>query len=253
MRSLLDYPLLVFALSLSALWLSAHIGAFLRKKRLPIDEGERQDFMVVLASTLTLLGLIIGFSFSMVISRYDQRRLYEEDEANAIGTEYIRADVLPPSDALAVRELLRSYLDQRMLFYEVQDVGQLKRIDAETAKLQNRLWTVVQSSAAKQPTPVMALVVSGMNDVLNSQGYTQFAWRNRYPAPAWSLLAFMAILCNVLFGYGARRASVTLFIILPLAISGALFLLADISSPRHGLIHVTPMDLLSLSQSLRTQ
>ena len=62
-----------------------------------------------MTATLTLLGLIIGFSFSMAISRYDQRKVYEEAEANAIGTEYVRADLLPAGDAARVRALLRDY------------------------------------------------------------------------------------------------------------------------------------------------
>ena len=74
-----------------------------------------------MAATLTLLGLIIGFSFSMAISRYDQRKNYEEAEANAIGTEYVRADLLPAADAERMHGLLRNYLDQRVLFYQTRD------------------------------------------------------------------------------------------------------------------------------------
>ena len=64
-----------------------------------LREEERADFGVVLSATLTLLGLLIGFSFSMAVSRYDQRKNLEEAEANAIGTEYVRADLLPTGDA----------------------------------------------------------------------------------------------------------------------------------------------------------
>jgi hypothetical protein len=76
----------------------------------------RDDFGLILAATLTLLALIIGFSFSMATARYDQRKNYEEQEANAIGTEYVRADLLSPVEAAKVRSLLGSYLDQRVLF-----------------------------------------------------------------------------------------------------------------------------------------
>ena len=64
-------------------------------------------------ATLTLLALLIGFSFSMAISLYDQRKNYEEAEANAIGTEFGRADLLPAGDSAKVRDLLRKYLDRR--------------------------------------------------------------------------------------------------------------------------------------------
>jgi hypothetical protein len=218
-----------------------------------LEEEIRDDFGVVLAASLTLLGLIIGFSFSMAISRYDQRKNYEESEANAIGTEYVRADLLPAADAAKVRALLRSYLDQRILFYVSRDESQLRQINARTAHLQAELWSVVQTAAAAQPTPIVALAVSGMNDVLNSQGYTQAAWWNRIPIAAWSLMAAIAICCNVLVGYGARnaKAEAYLLLILPLVLSISFFLIADIDSPRAGVIRVYPQNLESLVESLR--
>jgi predicted membrane protein len=91
-----------------------------------------------------------------------------------------------------------------------------------------------------------------MNDVLNSQGYTQFAWWNRMPVAAWGLMTAIATCCNLLIGYGARRRSRLLFLVLPLAVSIAFFLIADIDSPRRGLILVQPQNLISLSQSLRS-
>jgi hypothetical protein len=86
---MLNHPRLFFLFSLFVLWLSAQIGAFVRKWR-ALKEDERDNFGVVQVATLTLLGLIIGFSFSMAVSRYDLRKSYEEAEANAIGTEYVR-------------------------------------------------------------------------------------------------------------------------------------------------------------------
>jgi len=252
MRSIVDSPFLFFVF-LVAFWLSAQIGAFVGRRLRIVDEGEHQDFNVVLTATLTLLALIIGFSFAMVISRYDQRKNYEEAEANAIGTEYVRADLLPTVEAANVRQLLKNYLDQRVLFYETRDVSQLARIDAETAQLQTRLWSVVQATAVKQPTCTIALAVSGMNDVLNSQGYTQAAWWNRIPLPAWGLMAALAIFSNLLVGYASHRRGTVLFLTLPLALSISFFLLADISSPRHGLIRILPENLVSLSKSLRAQ
>ena len=133
MRSILDTPLAVFALSLVAIGLSTQIGVFFRS-RLVAEEDER-DSGIVIPATLTLLGLIIGFSFSMATNRYDQRKNYEEAEANAIGTEYVRADLLSSSAADRVHELLKNYLEQRVLFYESRDERQLGRIDAQTAQL----------------------------------------------------------------------------------------------------------------------
>jgi hypothetical protein len=253
MGEIVEHPILTFVFSLVVLWLSARIGAFFRTRLRPLPEGEREDWNIVLGAALTLLGLIIAFSFSMVIGRYDQRKNYEEAEANAMGTEYVRADLLPDADAARVRDLLRKYLDQRVLFYETRDEEELRRINARTAQLQTGLWSVVQAAAAKQPTPTVALVASGMNDVLNSQGYTQAAWWNRLPVGAWGLMAAIAIFCNLLIGYGSHRSDPLVFLVLPLALSISFFLIADIDSPRRGLIRVIPQNLVSLSQSLRAQ
>ena len=251
---MVNYPRLFFLISFFVLWLSAQIGASLRKRR-ALREDEREDFGVVQTATLTLLGLIIGFSFSMAVTRYDLRKTYEEAEANAIGTEYVRAGLLPEADAAAVRVQLTKYLALRISFYRTRDEQELRQINTDTAQLQTKMWSAVQAVAAARPTPVTALAVAGMNDVLNSQGYTQAAWWNRIPPAAWSLLVAIAICCNVLVGYGLRgaKASVSLLLVLPLVVSISFFLISDIDSPRRGLIHVAPPNLLSLAQSLARQ
>lgn len=247
----MNYPVLVFALSFLVLSLFARVGAFCCAKLGPLEEDERHDFGIVMGGTLTLLGLLIGFSFSMAVSRYDQRKNYEAEEANAIGTEYVRSDLLPAANAATVHELLKEYLDKRVLFYETRDERQLDRINTDTAQLQAELWSHVRAAAAAQPTPVVALAVGGMNDVLNSQGYTQAAWWNRIPLAAWALMGTIAFYSELLIGYAARRTGWSVFVVLPLALSLAFLLIADIDSPRHGMIRVHPRNLLSLSQSLQ--
>ena len=252
MNQLTHYPLLIFAIAFGSLWLAALFGRyFLRRQRKP-DKELRDDFGVILAATLTLLGLIIGFSFSMAINRYDLRKNYEEAEANAIGTEYIRFDLLPAADADKLRPLLRNYLDQRIAFYLAQDEPELQRINARTAGLQADLWSAIRTPAAMLPNPIVALAVVGMNDVLNSQGYTQAGFWNRIPVAAWSLIGAIAIGCNLLVGYGSRSVSAgfKLLPILPLLVSIALMFIADIDAPRHGIIRVNPQNLMSLAGSL---
>ncbi len=249
--NLFRFPLLAFVLAFLVQWLAAQMGNFYREKTGPIEEQDRSDFGTVETATLTLLGLIIGFSFSMAISRYDQRKNYEAAEANAIGTEYLRADVLPAGDAVLVRELLKKYIDLRVQSYTARDTAQLSKIDTDTAELQNELWSTVRHGASLQPIPVVTLAVSGMNDVLDSQGYTQAAWWNTIPVAAWVLMMAIAICCNLLIGYGAHRNSWGLLSILPLVISISFFLIADIDSPRRGIIRVVPQNLVALSQSLR--
>jgi len=251
---MLNRPMVSFLPIILCLWLATQLGVYLRRRR-PLKDNERDDFGVIQAATLTLLALIIGFSFSMAISRYDLRKTYEEAEANAIGTEWVRAGLLPAPDAAKVRSQLRRYTDLRIAFYRTRDEQELQQINNDTSNLQNEMWAAVQTPALSQPTPVMALAVSGMNDVLNSQGYTQAAWWNRIPTSAWGLLIITAICCHVLVGYGARgeKMSASLLIVLPLVISISFLLIADIDAPRRGLIRVKPQNLMALADSLPKQ
>jgi hypothetical protein len=217
------------------------------------SEKVREDLSVILTATLTLLGLVVGFTLSMAVNRYDQRKLYEEQEANAIGTEYVRAGLLPPPASNSVRSLLREYLDRRIQFYELRNAEELRRIANVTADLQNRLWSTVRDPAVAQPTPVAALVVSGMNDVLNSQGYTQSAWWNLIPPEVWVMMALIAIGANLMLGYYLRHdpSNRILLLLLPVIVAIAFLLIADIDSPRSGLIHVKPLNLISVADGVR--
>jgi hypothetical protein len=251
MMTLLNSPLYVFVVTFFLLWFAAWVGGLLGRRRRDRSEDARTDFGVILAATLTLLGLIIGFSFSMATGRYDQRKTYEEAEANAIGTEYVRADLLPDADAVQVRTLLRQYTELRVRFYTTRDENDLRQIDVDTAALQEKLWRAASAAAIAQPSPVRALAVAGMNDVLNSQGYTQAAWWNRIPVAAWGLMFGIALFCNGMLGYGARKVEAGLLMILPLVVAVSFFLIADIDSPRGGVIRVHPENLMSLQVGLK--
>jgi hypothetical protein len=113
------------------------IGVSIRKRRRSLEENEREAIGTVMAAILTPLSLIIGFSFSMAIFRYDQRKNLEAAEADAIDTEYVRADSLPTANAASVCSLLRNYLDQCVLLYKTHDDRQLQEIDAATGHMQH--------------------------------------------------------------------------------------------------------------------
>jgi hypothetical protein len=251
MNLLVNHPILTFVVTIVVLWISSRIGAALRARRADMTEEERGDYGVLLTAMLTLLGLIIGFSFSMASSRYDQRKNLEEEEANAIGTEYVRADLLPADSAEKVRSLLHGYLDQRILFYTTHSDDQLRQINATTAKLQAQLWDAVKAPAGTDRSSVEALTVSGMNDVLNSQGYTQAAWWNRIPIGAWGLMWAISICCNAMIGFYIRpKDPKNIQFVMPIIIAVAFLLLADMDSPRRGIINVLPQNLISLFDSL---
>jgi len=246
----LDHPFAVFALALVAQGIAVVAGDFIRKRAHRFRQGERHDFATVQAATLTLLALITGFSFSMAVSRYDQRKTLEEAEANAIGTEYLRTDLLPADLAPRTRDALRKYIEQRIAFYEARDEQIASEIGRRTAALQAELWSSVLP-AANAPTPIMALVIAGMNEVINSQGYTQAAWWNRIPIGAWAMMVLMAVSCNLLVGYGEERKGSMILFVLPMVISIAFFLIADLDSPRGGVIRVHPQNLQAAAQSMQ--
>jgi hypothetical protein len=151
-----------------------------------------------------------------------------------------------------VRRLLKDYTAQRILYYDSHTPAELQQIEAVRAQLQQQLWAAVLPTAAAQPTPVTALVVSGMNDVLNSQGYTHAAWLNRIPVEAWALLLLIALLSNTMIVYNARSMHTgSWLLILPLVVAVSFTMIADIDSPRGGLIKVTTPNLHLLLADMR--
>ena len=251
MSKIIDNPFAVFAIAVLAQWGAAFAGDLLRRTLRPLKKDERDDFDTVLTATLTLLALIIGFSFSMAVTRYDQRKNYEEAEANAIGTEYLRADLLPADVAAGVRQLLKAHIEQRVIFYNSN--GQPGQdASANAAKVEDELWSSVVRTAGAQPNPIVGLTVSGMNDVFNAKADTAAAWLNRIPPGAWVLMLLIAIFSNLLLGYRERSSGRLALLVLPVIASIAFFLIADIDSPYVGVISVVPHNLIATSEAMRT-
>ena len=248
MESLAHYPFFVFVLTFVFLSIATMAGAFLHRRYPTVTADHKEELGVILAATLTLLALIIGFSFAMATNRYDERKRLEQAEASATHTEILRAELMQPAEAAKVRKLLGEYLDQRILFYDINDNSRRAQIAQRTSQLEADLWATTREAAA-QPMPAVVLVVAGMNDVFKAQGDAQAADGNRIPIAAWLLMAAIALCCTVLLGYRAR-ASMRLALVLPLVVAVSFFLIADIDTPRHGLIHVGPENLESLAKSL---
>jgi hypothetical protein len=247
----LNFEPFTVVFSLFFFWAMTWLGSSFHKKNQKLEGEDREEFLFILGGTLTLLGLIIGFTFSMAVSRYDLRKQYEEQEANTIGTEYKRVDLLPAADASKVHAMLRRYLDQRIFHYETRNEQQLEQIDAQTERLQRDLWSGVAAPTAVQPTPVNTLILAGMNEVIDSQGYAQAASSNRIPMGAWGLLTLISMFCNFLIGYSLPGKRALLSLILPVALCASLVLIADIDNPRRGFIYVRAQNLESLAASLR--
>jgi hypothetical protein len=257
MKFLLDHPVIFLLALLIALGSATRLGAALRTRHGPLEEARRSDFDIVLGATLTLLSLIVGFSFSMAASRYDLRKNYEEAEANAIGTAYVRADLLPAPDAARVHELLREYTKLRIRFYTITNYSLdtnelLSELNRATTRAQAQLWAAVVTPVSANQTAPMALVAAAMNDALNSQGYSQAASWNRIPPGAWVLLCTIGMVATVMIGFrfdtGSRQRM--LMLILPTLVAISLFLISDIDCPRGGIIRVLPQNLMALQPTL---
>jgi hypothetical protein len=251
MEQIMNFPGILSLCALLCLWVSARLGVFVRGRMRAVDLSELDEFGTVLGATLTLLGLLIGFTFSMAISRHDQRKNYEEEEANAIGTEYVRADLLPEPARTKVQAQLVQYLDLRIQRYDAHATDDVSGLAARTADSQNIMWNETKSVANVNPNPIIATVVVGMNDVLNRQGYTQAARLNRIPVSAWALMFVIALLANFLIGFTGKKAGNTRLLIVPLAVSISFLLIADIDSPQGGIIRIQPQNLQILADSLR--
>jgi hypothetical protein len=149
-----------------------------------------------------------------------------------------------------VKTLLKAYTRERLLFYETTNASRLKRIAADTARLQGEMWSGVVGPASAHATAVTSLAVGGMNDVLNSQGYTYAAWLYRVPAAAWVFMEAMAVICNLLFGYKSRGSGKFVLMILPVITVLSFSVIADIDNPRRGVIRVVPQNLILTLRSM---
>jgi len=248
-----DRPALILVVTFIAFTGSAWLGRKAAEQYRQTAQSEHENLNLVLGATLTLLGLIIGFTFSMALDRYDQRKAFEEAEANAISTAYLRADLLQAEDTAKIKALLRTYVELRMRFYVEGDRTQLAAVAARTGDLQRQLWDATTVAASPSPNPVTALALVGMNDLLNSQGYTQAAWWNRIPVAAWALMGLMGVCAMLLTGFTSTnvRGQRVVLGILPLVLAIAFYLIAEIESPRDGLIRIAPQNLQSLADSMR--
>lgn len=247
-------PTPAFIFTLVVLTVAAWLGATRFEKLHAEADAAREEFRVIQAATLTLLGLIISFTFSMALHRYEERKSFESAEANAIATAYMRAELLPAADAARVQSLLGSYLEQRLTYYQTRSLMTLAEANLATAKIEHLLWQAVIRPARENPNSVTALAVASINDVVRTQGDTQASWHNRIPLTAWMMMGSIAFFSMLLVGIGVERPKrfPRILAALPLIIAIAFFLIADVESPRLGIIRVVPDSLLELALSLRS-
>ncbi|BAN27795.1 bestrophin-like domain [Caballeronia insecticola] len=252
MAEFIAHPAVLFIVLLALFIAAVAFGAYVLRRVAVLPDRDREDFNIVQTSTLTLLALLVGFSLSMAVSRYDQRKNLEEGEANAIGTEFVRADLADAAQSAKIRSALIRYTKLRLADYRTRASDTLNSIERDTANVQTELWQLATEVARDKPTPISALVVAGMNDTLNSQDYAEAARINHIPLGAWFLMIVIAVMACAVQGYGAKGSlrKGLLLTILPATVALSLALISDIDSPRGGIIHVEPQNLARLLKSI---
>jgi hypothetical protein len=216
---------------------------------------KNKDGGSVPAAVLTLLGLLLGFTFAMAVSRHDTRRELVVQEANSIGTTACRARLLPEPEAANVGRLLREYVALRIEAHrETQFSQRFAALRKTSADLHERLWDEAVAAAAKQPTPITASFIASLNETIDFEATRIAAKRNQVPGAVWLLLLCVAG-CGVwLTGWQAgmdRGHPVLARFLFPLLIAVVIALIADIDTPRGGLITLDDRPLLELSDTLK--
>jgi hypothetical protein len=245
----------LWPIAAALLWLVLEAGYRAGKWRHQHTPDEREmPVGAMVASILGLVALVLGFTFSLAASRFDARRMAVLEEANAIGTCYLRSRLLPEPEGTEIARLLREYVDVRIRGTSGGDVEEHIR---RSEQLHELLWTQATAAAAKNPGSIMTGVfVQSLNDVIDIHAKRVLVGlHSRIPTVIWAGLYLLAILGLTAVGYQAglsatRRSPVMIPLIL--AFSLVLLLIADLDRGQEGLLRISQRSLLDLQQSMRT-
>jgi len=246
-------PLWLLALLLfGSMVVAREVGSYLRRRTKATDAGADKDSdAFAMTSVLGLLALLIGFTFSIALSRYEARRELVVKEANAIGTTWLRMQLLDAPERAHMENLLRRYVDTRVAFGEAAspeaEVEQYKRAEG----LQNELWSGLMAAIAPfRDTPRASLLVTTMNESIDLAA-ERFATRQAHiPPRILRMLVLFALLAAGMVGYergNQRRATTLLFVLLTLAAT----LVVDLDRPSTGMVNVPQDPMLDLRASIQ--
>jgi len=216
-----------------------------RIKRDP--EGLTKGAGAAEGAVFALLGLLLAFTFSGAASRFEARRFYIDTEANAIGTAYLRLDLLPPDSQPPLRELFRRYADNRAAVYQGSDLEATKAKLAEGAMMQAEIWK--QAVAACQlpgvPTTASMLLLPALNEMIDITATRITATGNHPPPVIYLLLVALSLIGALLVGYGTssnKDRSLLHQGTFALVTSLAIYVIVDLEYPRLGLIRIDAAD-----------
>ena len=244
-------PAVFLLIAMALLWLGMMLGARVRLARGEKIEEQSKLINVLEGSLLTLFGLLIGFTFSMAVSRYDLRKELIVKEANAIGTTWLRTATLEEPVRSQEQALLRQYVPVRVEFLAAgPDLADENESLRRTGELQGRLWAAASNYATEHRDPVTGLYLSTLNDSIDASEERTAAGENRIPTEGWCLLMFVGVIATFLVGLDVRPRSWELQVVLPLALAGALAMTLDLDSPRYGLIRLNQPSMDRLAQQV---
>ncbi len=218
------------------------------------DEARKSQIGGIQGAVLGMLALLLGFTFSMAVTRYEIRRDLVLQEANSIGTTYLRASLLPAAHQKAVENLLRQYVEARLEFFGAgRNPGKIVSAESNTSKLQRDLWAQAVAASREAPNPITATFIAALNDTIDLDESRLNAFRARVPASVWLLVLVVAGAGCYASGYGAGASGArTGFsnVMLPVLIAVVITIIADFDQPRHGLISVSQQPMFDLRAGL---
>ena len=228
------------------------LGAASRRR----SENEKESPVAAIAgSLLALAAFMLAFAFGIVTDRYDARKALVIEEANAIGTAYLRSDFMPEPDRGKTANLLRDYVDSRLAVARSKDLGEVSKYLAEANVIQRELWGMAVVNARKDMnSDVAALYIDALNAVFNIHATrVAVAVQSRIPAGIWFVLYILVILGTVGVGYqtaiaGSVRSRSTP--LLAISFSLVIALIASLDRPQSGFIKVSQQPLADLRASM---
>lgn len=230
---------------------SAQVGAVLRMRSALSAKGSENAEGYLLSATLALLGLLIAFTFSLAVSRFDARREMVVNEANAIGTAWLRAGLANGDQDPQLQGAILSYADVRLGLSKGHDPATVER---DTARAQGIVWDVLGGAVEKDPGPISATRVSAVNAMFDAAASRRAEREATIPARVLEVLVLYAIIAAGIVGYvlgasGRRHLVVAsiLFMLLTLAIT----LILDLDRPRGGSILVSQKPMFDVRASMR--
>lgn len=226
-------------------------GLWLRKKFSGAAEREGHSLKTLESTILALLGLLLGFTFSMAVARFDTRKTLEIDEANDIGTLWLRTSLLSENARTAERMLIRQYVSARMEFAAAgRDTERMAKSANDTEQLQSQMWSIATQEANQRRDATSGLFVSVLNDCIDVTEKRTAALENTIPAAAWMMLLAIGAIGCALVAVGLQANVLSLRILLPLVLASTLAMIYDIDSPRSGFIRVHQQSMERLQQQV---